>query len=117
MESARPDNVIRPEDVVWGEERTREVTWTDPMPPLASLRAMRGRDFLQGMVDGVIPAPPIASMLGFEIISVGEGTVEFRLEPQESHYNPLGLVHGGVLCTLLDTVVGCAVHTLSLIHI
>ncbi len=105
MESAKP------EDVAWGEERTREFTWTDPMPPLGSLRAMPGLEFLQGMVDGVIPAPPIASTLGFEIVSVARGRAEFRLEPQEYHFNPLGLVHGGVLCTMLDTVVGCAVHT------
>jgi uncharacterized protein (TIGR00369 family) len=117
MESANPedgthtDGAIRPEDVTWGDERTRQVTWTDPMPPLASLRTMPGLDFLQGMVDGVVPAPPIASTLGFEIISVAPGMAEFRLEPQEFHFNPLGLVHGGVLCTLLDTVVGCAVHT------
>lgn len=116
MESAKPEDArtgsaVRPEDVVWGEERKREVTWTDPMPPLASLRAMSGLTFLQGMVDGVIPGPPVASTLGFEIVAVEHGRAEFRLEPLEFHFNPLGLVHGGVLCTLLDTVVGCAVHT------
>ncbi len=116
MESAEPEDVVSapsigPGDVAWGEERTREVTWTDPMPPLASLRAIPGLTFLQGMVDGVIPGPPIASLLGFDIVSVAPGTAEFRLEPKEYHFNPLGLVHGGVLCTLLDTVVGCAVHT------
>ena len=101
----------RPEDVEWGQQRTREVAWHDPMPPLASLRAMPGLDFLQGMIDGHISPPPIAASLGFEIVSVAPGTAEFRLEPQEFHFNPLGLVHGGVLCTLLDTVIGCAVHT------
>jgi uncharacterized protein (TIGR00369 family) len=111
MESAEPEPGARAEDVAWGAERTRVVTWTDPMPPLASLRTMPGLDFLQGMVDGVIPRPPIASDLGFEIVAVAHGRAEFRLEPQEFHFNPLGLVHGGVLCTLLDTVVGCAVHT------
>jgi uncharacterized protein (TIGR00369 family) len=110
-EDARTGSAVRPEDVVWGEERKREVTWTDPMPPLASLRAMPGLTFLQGMVDGVIPGPPVASTLGFEIVAVEHGRAEFRLEPLEFHFNPLGLVHGGVLCTLLDTVVGCAVHT------
>jgi uncharacterized protein (TIGR00369 family) len=111
MESAKPEDAVRPEDVAWGDERSREVTWRDPMPPLASLRAMPGLDFLQGMIDGSIPPPPIAASLGFEIISVAPGTAEFRLEPQEYHFNPLGLVHGGVLCTLLDTAIGCAVHT------
>jgi uncharacterized protein (TIGR00369 family) len=111
MESAQPEDLVRPQDVAWGDERTRTVTWRDPMPPLASLRAISGLDFLQGMIDGHIPPPPIAASLGFEIVSVSRGTAEFRLEPQEHHFNPLGLVHGGVLCTLLDTVVGCAVHT------
>lgn len=101
----------KPQDVAWGETRTREVTWTDPLPPLASLRAMPGLDFLQGMIDGHVPPPPIAASLGFEIVAVSPGRAEFRIEPQEFHFNPLGLVHGGVLCTLLDTVVGCAVHT------
>jgi uncharacterized protein (TIGR00369 family) len=101
----------KPQDVEWGETRTREVTWTDPVPPLASLRAMPGLEFLQGMIDGHVPPPPIAASLGFEIVAVSPGRAEFRIEPQEFHFNPLGLVHGGVLCTLLDTVVGCAVHT------
>jgi uncharacterized protein (TIGR00369 family) len=63
------------------------------------------------MIDGTVQPPPIASTLGFTIISVAPGRAEFQLEPREYHFNPLGLVHGGVLCTLLDTVVGCAVHT------
>jgi uncharacterized protein (TIGR00369 family) len=63
------------------------------------------------MIDGHVPPPPIAASLGFEIVAVSPGRAEFRIEPREFHFNPLGLVHGGVLCTLLDTVVGCAVHT------
>lgn len=102
---------MKPEDVAWGETRTREVTWTDPVPPLASLRRMPGLDFLRGMAEGTVPPPPIAHTLGFEAVAFDPGRAEFRLEPQEFHFNPLGLVHGGVLCTLLDTVVGCAVHT------
>jgi uncharacterized protein (TIGR00369 family) len=44
-------------------------------------------------------------------VSVGEGTVEFRCQPDESAYNPIGVVHGGLVCTLLDSVAGCAVHS------
>jgi uncharacterized protein (TIGR00369 family) len=110
MESPKPEGAA-PALVEWGAERTREITWTDPAPPLASLRTLPGLEFLQGMIDGTVPAPPIAATLGFTILSVEHGRAEFRLEPQEFHFNPLGLVHGGVLCTLLDTVVGCAVHT------
>ncbi|MEO8093560.1 MAG: PaaI family thioesterase [Pseudolysinimonas sp.] len=98
-------------EVTWGEARTREVTWHDPMPPLASLRTMPGIEFLRGMIDGTVPAPPIAASLDFRIVSVGPGSATFEVDPSEFHFNPLGLVHGGVLCTLLDTVLGCAVHT------
>lgn len=115
MDSAQaeqgPGGATGTRKVPWGEERTRQVTWHDPVPPLASLRTMPGLEFLQGMIDGTVPPPPIAASLGFTIVSVAPGRAEFQLEPQEYHFNPLGLVHGGVLCTLLDTVVGCAVHT------
>ena len=47
-----------------------------------------------------------------DIESVEEGVVIFTLTPHESHYNPLGVVHGGVLSTVLDTVLGCAVHSM-----
>lgn len=104
-------DTVNAEGVAWGATRTREHAWTDPVPPLASLRRMDGLAFLQGMVDGTVPTPPIASTLGFEAVAFSAGRAEFRLEPAEHHFNPLGLVHGGVLCTLLDTVVGCAVHT------
>ncbi|WP_369256932.1 PaaI family thioesterase [Geodermatophilus amargosae] len=44
-------------------------------------------------------------------VAVGEGTVDFRCQPQQSAYDPIGLVHGGLVCTLLDSVAGCAVHS------
>ena len=46
-----------------------------------------------------------------DVVEVAEGRVEFSCEPDESVYNPIGVVHGGLVCTLLDSVVGCAVHT------
>lgn len=104
-------DTVKPGDVAWGEPRTREHTWTDPAAPLASLRRIDGLAFLRGMLEGTVPTPPIASTLGFEAVAFEHGRAEFRLEPAEHHFNPLGLVHGGVLCTLLDTVVGCSVHT------
>jgi uncharacterized protein (TIGR00369 family) len=54
----------------------------------------------------------MASLVGAEIVWVDEGEVVFRCNPDESTYNPLGVVHGGLLCTMLDTAAGCAVQTL-----
>jgi uncharacterized protein (TIGR00369 family) len=71
-----------------------------------------GIDFLRAIKDGELPAPPLADLLGFEIVKVGKGEVTFTMTPAEKHYNPIGSVHGGVVATLLDTVMGCALHTL-----
>jgi uncharacterized protein (TIGR00369 family) len=95
----------------WGEERRLEVTWNDPMPPLSIVQTMRGVDYLRAIADGSVPPPPIAKLLGMDVEEVDEGRVTFGLVPHESHYNPIGVVHGGIVCTMLDTVLGCAVHS------
>ena len=71
-----------------------------------------GADFLEAIKTGELPAPPIADLLGFEIRHIGEGEVTFAYTPSLEHYNGMGLVHGGIAATLLDTVMGCAVQTL-----
>ena len=63
------------------------------------------------MIDGTIPPPPIARMMGFTLVEVREGFAVFECEPAEFHYNPIGAVHGGLACTLLDSALGCAGHT------
>jgi uncharacterized protein (TIGR00369 family) len=70
-----------------------------------------GREFLQAIIDGRLPPPPMATLIGAELVSVGDGEAIFRCVPDESTYNPIGMVHGGLLCTLLDSAAGCAVHT------
>ncbi len=64
------------------------------------------------MADGELPAAPIARLMDFEFVEVGEGKVVFAVEPAEYHYNPIGAVHGGLACTLVDSAMGCAVHTM-----
>ena len=66
---------------------------------------------MQAIRDGILPPPPIAMLMQFDIRSLEEGRVEFGCTLDESVYNPIGVVHGGLVCTLLDTVAGCAVHT------
>jgi len=92
---------------------SRTVRWADPREILrrAVERQLSGLDFLRAMRDGEIPAPPVGALLGFEIDEVEEGRVVFGLQPGEHHYNPNGVVHGGVAAMLLDTVTGCAVMT------
>jgi len=92
-------------------ERTRTFTWDDPMLCAAAAQAMAGKDFLAAMVRGEYPRPPIANALGFALADVGDGTAVFEVTPAEYHYNPIGVVHGGLLATLLDSAMGCAVHS------
>lgn len=92
--------------------RETTVTWGDPAIGLEQLPHLDGIDFLQKIADGEIPGAPIGAHIGMEFAEVERGKVIFRCHPDESHYNPIGMVHGGVVCTLLDSVLGCAVHTL-----
>jgi uncharacterized protein (TIGR00369 family) len=95
----------------WGEPRTKTVLWHDPAISRAAAATMTGREFLQAMIDGRLPPPPFAQLTGAELVSAGDGVAVFRCAPDESTLNPLGLVHGGIVCTLLDSAAGCAVHS------
>ena len=75
------------------------------------LKALAGLDFLQGMIDGKLPRPPISGLLGFQLVEVRKGYVAFAGTPGPQHYNPIGSVHGGYGATLLDSCMGCAVHS------
>jgi uncharacterized protein (TIGR00369 family) len=98
-------------DPSWGEPRSRTVTWYDPMQVAAAALEMSGLELLQAVRDGRLPPPPISQLFQMGVNSVETGRVEFTCELDESAYNPIGVVHGGLVCTLLDTVVGCAVHS------
>ena len=95
----------------WGDERSREITWHDPKPSLGVAATMTGLEYLRAMGDGTLPPPPVIQLLGAQLGTVEPGVVSFTLQPHESHYNPIGVVHGGVLCTMLDSATGCAVHS------
>jgi uncharacterized protein (TIGR00369 family) len=95
----------------WGEQRSRTVTWHDPGPSTAKGLSMAGVDYLQAMIDGELPPPPISGLLQFAVVSAEPGRVVFTCQPDESAYNPIGAIHGGLVCALLDSVTGCAVHS------
>ncbi|MGB0093670.1 MAG: PaaI family thioesterase [Solirubrobacteraceae bacterium] len=100
-----------PADSDWGPPRTRKVTWYSPGTLAAAAAELSGRELLQAIRDGRLPAPPMAELIGVRLVLVGDGEVRFAWTPDESAYNPIGMVHGGVLCTLLDFAAGAAVHT------
>lgn len=91
--------------------RTRTVSWENPLPGAEAATKMSGLEYLRSMMDGDLPGAPIAELLGFEPVTVEKGRVVFAVEPAEYHYNPIGTVHGGLACTLVDSAMGCAVHT------
>lgn len=91
--------------------RSRRVTWEDPLAGAALALDMSGLEYLREVAAGSIPPPPIAALLGMGILSVEPGRALFQLEIGEHLYNPIGSVHGGVFCTLLDSAMGCAVHS------
>jgi uncharacterized protein (TIGR00369 family) len=95
----------------WGRPRTKTVEWYDPAIALASAAKLSGREFLQAIIDGHLPRPAFAALTGAELVAVEEGVAVFRFTPDESTLNPLGVVHGGMICTLLDSAAGCAVQT------
>jgi uncharacterized protein (TIGR00369 family) len=72
---------------------------------------MTGLELLRAMAAGDAPGAPIADLIGFEPVEAEEGRVVFAAEPGPQHYNPLGAVHGGLAATLLDSAMGCAVHS------
>ncbi len=77
--------------------------------PLDEILRMGGLEFLDGMVAGTYPQPPMAATLGFRLIEVAAGRAVFEGLPEFRHYNPIGTVHGGFAATLLDSALGCAV--------
>jgi uncharacterized protein (TIGR00369 family) len=90
--------------------RTRVVTWKQPVVDRAQIAAMSGLDYLQYLLDSE-RTPPIAALLDFKLVRIEPGRAVFAGTPSEFHYNPIGAVHGGFAATLLDSALGCSVHT------
>jgi hypothetical protein len=107
-----PAQAGRPEQPeTWGAPRSKVVTWYDQDATVAGGAGLSGLDFMHALMDGKIPPPPIALLLNMRPTKVDRGLVVFECAPDESVYSPIGLVHGGLVCALADSVTGCAVHT------
>lgn len=91
--------------------RTLNVSWNDPRPLAEAGRSMSGIDFLRAIRDGRVSAAPISELLGFRLVEVEPGHAVFEVVPGEQHFNPIGVVHGGLAMTLLDSAMACSVQT------
>jgi uncharacterized protein (TIGR00369 family) len=91
--------------------RTRTIAWEDPLLALEAERTLSGLECLRAFVDGTLPPPPIAVLMGMQLTEASEGRAVFTATPAEYHYNPIGVVHGGLAATLLDSAMGCAVQS------
>ena len=94
-------------------EDARRLTgrWDDPAPTAEAAGRLAGLPFLEAIRDGRLPAPPVSQLLTMALTEVEPGRAVFECVPSESHYNPIGSVHGGVISTLLDSALSCAVHS------
>ena len=79
--------------------------------PLEEIKRISGLELMQGLLAGKYPAPPIMRSLQFTLDRVEHGVAVFSGDPTFDHYNPIGTVHGGWVATLLDSCMGCAMHT------
>ncbi len=91
--------------------RTRTVSWEDPRALAEAARGLSGLEYLRKIASGELPRPPFGALLDFGLSELEEGRAVFTVEPAEYHYNPIGVVHGGLAATLLDSAMGCAVHS------
>jgi uncharacterized protein (TIGR00369 family) len=85
--------------------------WEDPTPTWAAGATLSGLEIWRAVAAGELPSPPIARAMGFSVPLVEEGRVIFAAHAAPWMLNPLGSVHGGAISTLLDSCVGCAIHT------
>ncbi|RYE38554.1 MAG: PaaI family thioesterase [Hyphomicrobiales bacterium] len=93
------------------EQAVRSRLGAPAAAPQEQVVACSGMEMFEAIFAGDLPSPPIGDTLGFIPIHMELGVAVFQGRPQRRHYNPLGTVHGGWFATLLDSAVGCAVHT------
>lgn len=90
--------------------RTRTYSWRDPAEMIGAVGGKSGLEILQAVVRGELRAP-IQDTLEMDLTKAEEGRVEYQLTPQEFHFNPAGTLHGGVMATIVDSAMSCAIWT------
>jgi acyl-coenzyme A thioesterase PaaI-like protein len=91
--------------------RSRVITWRTPQLDTAEIGATSGLDYLQRLLDDP-HALPIGALMDFRPVRFEPGLAVFEGTPSECHYNPIGAVHGGFAAAILDSALGCSVHTM-----
>ena len=90
---------------------SRTYSFETRLPDPKQMMSMSGLDYLRGILAGDFPAAPISATLNFGPTELDQGRAVFEGTPERYTYNPLGTVHGGWAATILDSAMGCAVHT------
>lgn len=93
-------------------EHSRTITWHDAEDARAQLAGKSGLEVMQGIRDGTLPPPPMARVIGFRCIVAEAGEVAMQLDYDPSLENAIGMLHGGVAASMLDTAMGAAANTL-----
>jgi uncharacterized protein (TIGR00369 family) len=92
--------------------RSRTITWTDPARGRFRGRSLTGYERLVAIQRGELAPPPAAALLGMQLDEVGKGRTVFSMLADEMHENPMGTMHGGIVATLVDSAMGCAVSSI-----
>ena len=115
VDTTKLDDFMTPDQILanWKEKElnVRARLLAPGVAPRRQVFGMTGMEVFEAIFAGVLPPAPIGDSLDFIPVHMEPGVAVFQGRPQQRHYNPLGTVHGGWFCTLLDSALGCAVHT------
>ena len=114
MTAGGPERVLENSDLFsLDTRRHRVIEWQAPGPVAKAAVALSGLEMMRAIRDGILPPPPMARLIGFEMRVAESGRIVMELEPDESLENTIGLLHGATSAALLDTAMGCAVATMQ----
>ncbi len=91
---------------------TRIVDDETPAARVVARDRLSGLDYMRQLMAGELPPSGMAGLMNFRLVEVSEGHAVFAVSPDERHYNGIGIAHGGLAATLLDSALGCAINTM-----